>query len=231
LIGRLTSTWAAAACLLASDIGIASEATVPAVWVEGSVVKLRVEPQPGIATKLHELLRERSHVIVDYGAEGSLRRIDVILLGAGGEATGTRPGREDFESIEQLVGKALSLAPAAERARAAEVVAYGSGVGTVRPDYAGQVLAQQLSDPDESLRLRAIETIKDTADAVPFELLAQVAREDASAQLRAAALALLVERAEDGEADEPLRIALSDEALLVRERARELMLDWYVELD
>jgi HEAT repeat protein len=64
---------------------------------------------------------------------------------------------------------------------------------------------------------------------LPFDALAHVAREDASADRRIQALALLVERSEDGESRAPLAAALSDRDPKVRRKARELMLDWYVE--
>jgi hypothetical protein len=133
----------------------------------------------------------------------------------------------DEPPTEELIREALSSATATERAAAAEALAYRSESGSTTTGYAEQVLAQQLSDPDEQVRARALETLKDTADQVPVDALAQVARDDASAERRIQALELLAERVEQ-EARGPLRLALADLAPAVRERARELIEDWHL---
>jgi HEAT repeat protein len=132
--------------------------------------------------------------------------------------------------VDVLLAKATSSAPANERAAAAEAIAYRPDHADGTPGYANQVLLQMLSDSDEEVRARALETIKDTADRVPFDALAQVAREDASAKRRMQALELLVERSENGEAREALRVAFNDPDAAVRERARELVADWHIAL-
>jgi HEAT repeat protein len=188
---------------------------------------------------LQRILAAHSHLLVDRGIVDSVRHIDVILLGsdAGKSPRGIpavpsiEPAAAPFEEpVVWLPGKAVSAAPAAERAAAVEAIAYRSedeGGGS----YADPLLVQMLSDPDEALRARAIETLKDAADQVPFAALAQVAREDASAVLRIQALELLVERSERGEWREPVRVALNDPEPAVRARARELVLDWHLDLN
>lgn len=187
---------------------------------------------------LQRVLSAHSHLLVDHRTAESIRHIELILLGAG---AGTPPqfiqalAQSDAstialdESPESLLAKVVSRAPAAERAAAADAVAY-----SIEPDesggYGDQFLIQLLADPDESMRARAIESLKDTADSVPFPDLAQVAREDPSAAVRARALELIVERSENGEWREPLGIALSDYEAAVRERARELALDWHLDV-
>ena len=187
---------------------------------------------------LQRILAAHSHLLVDRGVVDSIRQLDVVLLGSdiGNPPQEIRavPSVEPAagtleEPVAGLLGKAVSSAPAAERAAAMEAIAYRSeaeGGGSV----ADALLLQLMSDPDSELRALAIETIKDTADETPFAALAQVAREDASAALRMQALELLVERSEDGEWREPLRIALNDSAPAVRERARDLALDWHLDV-
>jgi HEAT repeat protein len=91
-----------------------------------------------------------------------------------------------------------------------------------------ELLVAQLSDPDEQVRARALETLKDTADDVPVNALTQMAHDDASAERRIQALELLAERV-DQKARGPLRRALADPQPAVRERARELIEDWHLD--
>jgi len=216
----------------------------------GVVIALQGEPT-GIAVSdsfrdtdvrqaLQRLLSQHSHVLIDHGSANSPRRIEVILLGRPGRPTRNPVGPDKTPAIatelsdqpaEFLVATALSAAPSAERAAAAEAIAYRGGDAGGTPAYSDSVLAQMLSDPVEDVRAGALETLKDTADHLPFDALAQVAREDPSPERRIQALELLVERAENGEALEPLRIALNDSEPTVNERARDLVLDWHVDLD
>jgi hypothetical protein len=193
-----------------------------------------------VASGLRRLLSAQSHVLIDRGAaQGAPRVIELILLssrpsqesGPGAESDRPASGGASVASAaapppaDVLANAALSATSAAERAAAAEELAYrsdGEGAG-----YADGVLAQQLSDPDEQVRSRALETLKDTAEAVPVDALAQMAREDASAARRVQALELLAERAER-KARGPLRRALADPAPEVSTRARDLIEDWHL---
>jgi HEAT repeat protein len=192
-----------------------------------------------IRRALLRVLSAHSHLLIEHGRVDSLQRFEVILL----ESTDGRPRpriqpftstveatRLLEEPVDVLLAKATSSAPANERAAAAEAIAYRPDHADGTPGYANQVLLQMLSDSDEEVRARALETIKDTADRVPFDALAQVAREDASAKRRMQALELLVERSENGEAREALRVAFNDPDAAVRERARELVADWHIAL-
>jgi hypothetical protein len=181
---------------------------------------------------LRRVLSAHSHILLDRGTPaGGLRYIQVILLGPPGttaiKVAPSAPSQLE-SSAETLVYEALSSASGTERATAAEALAYRSPAEATAADYVDSVLAQQLIDADENVRARALETLKDTADAVPLDALTQVAREDASAERRIQALELLAERGEQ-DASAPLRIALSDPEPAVRERARELIEDWHLE--
>jgi hypothetical protein len=186
---------------------------------------------------LRRVLSGHSHLLIDHGRVDSLRHIEVILLGS----TDGQPRRSaqafvstveasglPEEPVEMLLATATSFAPADERAAAAEAIAYRPTYEDGTPGYADQVLLQMLSDSDEEVRARALETIKNTADPVPFDALAQVARDDASAKRRIQALELLVERSENGEARDALRIAFNDSDAAVRKHARALALDWHI---
>ena len=127
-------------------------------------------------------------------------------------------------SLDALTVIAVRGPDAAERADALEAVAYAAPAVEAREAHAAEVLAVALVDPDESVRARALETIKDTQDEVPVTALARMASADRSPERRAQALALLAERAEAA-AVGPLRTALSDPDASVRERARELLDD------
>lgn len=189
---------------------------------------------------LGRMLSAHSHILIDHGSVAGQRRIDVIMLGA----TDTAPRRFDAQpaepraasadaadfTAEMLVSRAVS-GDAEERAAAAEALAYRRDAASGAPGYGDQVLLQMLSDPDEAVRARALETIKDTADEIPFEALTRMAREDSRMARRLQALELLTERSENGESHEALRVALNDAAPAVRDRARELALDWHVELN
>jgi HEAT repeat protein len=200
---------------------------------------------------LRRLLSARSHVLIDRRTADATRVLEVILLPSRA-AAGSEPMIESMPAAaaeqdravppapdaqetplaepptEELVHEALTSATGTERAAAAEALAYRSPSGNATTEYAAQVLAQQLSDPDEQVRARALTTLKDTADEVPVNALAQLARDDASAERRIQALELLAERVEQ-EAGGPLRLALADPAPAVRERARELIEDWDLE--
>lgn len=193
-----------------------------------------------VTRALGRMLSAYSHILIDHGPVAGQRQIDVIMLGA----TDTAPRRFEAQpaephaasadaadvSAETLVSRAVS-GEAELRANAAEALAYRHDEANGAPAYGDQVLLQMLSDPDESVRARALETIKDTADETPLEALTQVAREDSSTERRIQALELLVERSEKGESHEPLRIALNDPEPAVRRRARELALDWHIPLN
>lgn len=188
-----------------------------------------------LARALGRVLSAHSHLLVERVSGRSDRRIEVILLGAGSDLhvvsvaghSGTATAQQE-ESTELLLADAVSASSADERSAAAEAVAFRSGSQDGAADYADPLLAQMLSDPDEDVRARALDILKDTADELPFDALAQVAREDVSAARRIQALALLVERSENGESREPLAIALNDDNPQVRRRAQELMLDWHI---
>ena len=106
------------------------------------------------------------------------------------------------------------------RAEALHTLAY---LGT--PELGMPTLELALADPDESVRERALELLKDTADGVPFDALIHMARGDRSPRLRVAAPALLAER-EDVRAVAVLRLGLNNPARVVRERAQALLDDW-----
>jgi hypothetical protein len=194
-----------------------------------------------VAQALRRVLSGHSHMLIDHGATQHGRRdIELILLGSRGVAgpePRSDPGRfapadesdgspEAQPTAEALLNIALSAASAEERAAAGEALAYqddSAGAG-----YAGDVLVQQLSDPEEQVRARALETLKDTAEEVPVDALEQVARDDVSAERRVQALELLAERT-GPKARAPLRRALADTAPEVSARARELIEDWHLD--
>jgi hypothetical protein len=194
-----------------------------------------------VAQALRRVLSTHSHVLIDRGPhERAPRIIELILFASqAGERSGAGSGTDQSATdsapvaprgaqspADVLANTALSAASAGERAAAAEELAYRSS--SERERYADQVLAQQLSDPDEQVRRRALETIKDTAETVPVDAVAQVAREDASAERRVQALELLAERGER-RARRPLHSALADPAPEVSKRARELIEDWHLD--
>ena len=87
-----------------------------------------------VAQALRRVLSAHSHLLIDRGtSQGAPRVIELILF---------------------------SATPGAERAAAAEELAYPSDAG-----YADQVLVQHFSDPDEQVRSRALETLRYTARA------------------------------------------------------------------
>lgn len=223
-----------------------------AVVVHGDAAGLTVSDSfdgTDVGQALRRLLSARSHVLIDRRTAADATRVLEVILLPSPDATGPAPmaaampataadtgstvhaaadaeeTRRDEPPTEELVHDALSSATATERAAAAEALAYRSQSGNMTTGYAEQVLAQQLSDPDEQVRARALTTLKDTADAVPVDALAQVARDDASAELRIQALELLAERTEQ-QARGPLRLALADPMPAVRKRSRELIEDW-----
>lgn len=223
---------------------------IASVRVHGDASRIVVSDSfevPDAAHLLRRVLSAQSHILIDRGAPaGGPRLIDVILLGSVAN-TGTRtlqmPDRHESAdphaattgdelqpelSAEILVHEALSSDSNTERSRAAEALAYRSPAEATAAGYVEQVLAQQLVDTDENVRERAIEILKDTADEVPIDTLAQLAREDVSAPRRIQALELLAERAEQ-DARAPLQIALTDAEPAVRERARELIEDWHLD--
>jgi hypothetical protein len=187
-----------------------------------------------VAHALRRMLSAHSHLLIDRGASDDVRVIELILLtprdseqpANGGEPVGlTNELLGEDVSVEALMDAARSSSSPAERAAAAEQLAYRPGSGPGRARHADQVLVEQLSDPDEQVRARALETLKDTSDAVPEDAVAQVARNDISAERRIQALELLAERVAE-RARGPLKVALADSAPAVRARARELIDDW-----
>jgi HEAT repeat protein len=138
----------------------------------------------------------------------------------------------DAPELDALVHTALWSAEPDARAAALEAVAYEAAAAEGPEDHAGRVLTAALNDPDETVRERALETLKDTADAeaLPVGDLVRLAAEDASPARRVQALELLAERAE-AEAAGPLRRALLDPEPEVRERARELLEDLRLAVD
>jgi hypothetical protein len=202
------------------------------------------------------LLRGHSYVLV-YAAEAApsgppARRLVEIVILSGGTAdppvpVAARPGvpvppREapgprrasanDPPELDALAHTALWGAIPDERAAALEAVAYQAPAAEGPEDHAGRVLTAALSDPDEGVRARALETLKDTADpeALPLGELVRMAAEDVSPTRRVQALELLAERAED-EAAGPLRRAVFDHEPAVRERAQELLEDLHLAVD
>jgi hypothetical protein len=143
---------------------------------------------------------------------------------ADARAAAAKPSPE----LAALAHAALWGASAEERADAIEAVAYEGAAGTPG-DSVPVVLTAALSDPDEGVRARALEALKDTVDAeaLPLAELAWMAIEDGSPARRIQALELLAERAET-EAAGPLRQALADPEAEVRERARELLTDLHL---
>jgi hypothetical protein len=224
-----------------------------AVVVRGGAARITVSDSfegTDVGQALRRLLSMHSHVLIDRrSAAGATRVLDVILLmspaapesepmaeaippveadeGPAADAASDAPDQPLDAPAEELVHEALSSATATERAAAAEALAYREPPGNTTTGYADQVLAQQLSDADEHVRARALDTLKDTADDVPVDAVAQVARDDASAERRIQALELLAERV-DQKARGPLRLALADPERAVRERARELIQEWHL---
>jgi hypothetical protein len=223
-----------------------------AVVVRGDAAGMTVSDlfrDTDVGDALRRLLSTRSHVLIDRRSADATRVLEVILLpspaSAGSEpaadalpavaadggaaldaasASRVHEAPRDERPTEELVSDAQSSATATGRAAAAEALAYRSQADAAT-GYAEQVLTQQLSDADEQVRARALETLKDTSDVVPATALAQVARDDVSAERRIQALELLAERTVH-EARGPLRLALADPEPAVRKRARELIEDW-----
>ena len=188
---------------------------------------------------LQRVLSAHSYMLIDHGAFLSPRHIGLILLAStSSRAKNTvleiGPNVADAtlsdETAELLLNRAVSSASAAERAAATEALAYHRASDASDIGYVDQVLEQMLSDPDENVRGQALESLKDTADQLPFATLAQMVREDRSTKRRIQALELLVERAENGEAGDPLRSALNDPEPAVSNRARELVEDLHIPL-
>lgn len=127
-------------------------------------------------------------------------------------------------SLRVVESEAAAAPRPADRALALHALAY---LG--HADRAAPALERALGDPDDAVRLEALELIKDTADGVPFDALARMARADRSPRLRAAALALLAER-EDVRAVGELRLGLGDPASEVRERAQALLDDLHLDV-
>ena len=171
------------------------------------------------------LLGGASYALV-YDDSGALREIHVIAWPgdvAPARATATLrlelPPVEPAVTASALQADALSARAPEERARALQALAY---LGDAR--LAAPALAHALDDRDITVRGQALALIKDTADGVPVDALARMARTDRSPGLRAAALALLAERTEAAAIAE-LRLGLGDPAREVRERAQELLDD------
>jgi hypothetical protein len=194
-----------------------------------------------VAQALRRVLSAHSHVLIDRGTSPGAPRVIELILFSAPPGAGSGPGQESDRlasssvpvastaapaQADVLVNAALSATSGVERAAAAEELAYRSdaeGAG-----YADQVLVQHLSDPDEQVRSRALETLKDTAEKVPVDALEQVARDDVSVERRVQALELLAERT-GPKARAPLRRALADSAPEVSARARELIEDWHLD--
>jgi hypothetical protein len=222
------------------------------VVVHGDAARLTVSDSfdgTDLGQALRRLLSAHSHVLIDRRTAADATRVLEVILLPSPDVTGPEPmaaaipaaaaeedpavrasadaeeARRDEPATEDLVHDALSSATATERAAAAEALAYRSQFGDTTTRYAEHVLAEQLSDPDEGVRARALETLKDTSDAVPEDAVAQVAGNDISAERRIQALELLTERVPQ-RARGPLKVALADSAPAVRARARELIHDW-----
>ena len=142
---------------------------------------------------------------------------------------GTWAGLEG-QAPEDLVAQALSGQTAPERAAAVAALPYAVPGDFGNEDYVATVLVQALMDPEVRVRAQALAALKDTAEVLPTEAVAQVMRDDPSPDLRIQALELLVERTGE-QAREPLRLALADPESAVRERAGELIEDWHLSLE
>jgi hypothetical protein len=204
--------------------------------------------------ELHRRLSDYSYVLIDSEPSAATgRTIEVLLLGLHGDASSAHPAsvspatdadddggvpertvaeeaRLEELGVEELMYAAQSSDSIETRVAAVDAIAYAAAHDGDAAGYSRQVLTQSLSDPDERMRAQALETLKDTADELPMESIARIAREDPSPELRMQALELLVERTEQ-DAREPLRSALLDPEPSVQARARELVDDWHIDLD
>jgi hypothetical protein len=189
-----------------------------AVVVRGGAAQITVSDwfeATDIGQALRRLLSTYSHVLIDRRTAADATRVLEVILLLSPAAPGSEPIAEAIPPVETDEGPAADASPDAPQQPL-----------DLPPTEA--LLAQQLSDPDEQVRARALETLKDTADDVPLNTLTQVARDDASADRRIQALELLAERV-DQKARGPLRLALADPEPAVRKRARELIEDWHLD--
>ena len=183
---------------------------------------------------LRRLLAGHSYLLI-HGGHPTPRSVEVVIL----RESRAEPPRETAPavvapftrpSLDALTHVALHGPDATERADAIEAMAYEAQAAAPGDRHAGDVLELALHDPDEGVRARALETIKDTQEDVPVPALSRMASADRSPARRAEALALLAERA-DTAAIPALRRALSDADASVRERARELLDDLHLPPD
>lgn len=213
----------------------------------GSVVTAAFE---GIELReaLRRVLAGHSHVLVERAASAATEPvIEVILLGQGPgvqadfAAAGTpapavtadsgslagpagEGKRLEERPVEELADTARFARSPRARAAALDALAYRAAGDGEHAVHATEVFAQALSDPHGRVRAQALATLKDTAEALPTDALARMARDDARPALRGQALELLAER--DAEAArEPLQAALTDPDPAVKELARSLIED------
>lgn len=199
-----------------------------------SITLSDVELERGV----EQLLRGTSYVVI-YGdapatsASLTTPRIAELVVWSGvdgpshrkpsaaGTATraGSSPGEaaeaEEVARHESLERVALASPDLGERVDALRALATRHGPTT------GATLAAALGDPDEDVRGTVLTLLRETGDPVPADLLARLARDDQSIQLRMQALGLLVERAPEV-AGAALEGALHDPDAVVREQAERL---------
>jgi hypothetical protein len=244
---------------LSDVLGGLARAVPLTVTVRGSLPDTRITATlDGIELEaaVQRLLRGYAYFLVYAGAAApsglpARRLVEIVILSGGTAhppvpvAPGSgvpvppqeapevrRAAANDPLELDALVHTALWSAEPDARAAALEAVAYQAAAAEGPEDHAGRVLTAALNDPDETVRARALETLKDTADAeaLPVGDLVRLAAEDASPARRVQALELLAERAE-AEAAGPLRRAVFDHEPAVRERAQELLEDLHLAVD
>ena len=196
-------------------IAAAERAGLARIELHGDVSKITVSDSfddLDVAQALRRVLSAYSHVLIDR-TSGEGRLIELILLTQG--------------SGPQQVADPKRRQPGGDEApdRVATELPVEGHQDTGLND---EELVERLQDPDENVRARALEELKDTGDAIPVEEVEQVAHGDVSPERRIQSLELLAERAEQ-RARRPLRRALRDSEPAVRARAQELIEDWHLQ--
>lgn len=172
----------------------------------------RVTPEAAVAEALSGL----SYALLpDPAARGSGRKLLLIL---GGEAIADAepvlvPADADSD---ELADRAVHAFDAGERHAALETLTYAGG--SVNPS-----LRQALLDREATVRMRALEMLRDVDGELPTELLAELADHDADRGVRLQALSVLLDKAPGDPVTERVKLSLArDRDTSVANAARQL---------
>lgn len=186
-----------------------------------SRLALRLERATPEAAMAQALAGLSYAMLPDRSAKGAGKRLLLILgaerIAAASQTMAPPTGGPDLDEAAALADSAVNAFDAAQRHAALEALTYADG--RVSP-----TLLQALRDNDATVRMRALEMLRDVGGELPADLLADLAAHDTQRGVRLQALALLLDKATgDSATDRALRAALNAKDLRMRQLTRQLL--------